>query len=162
MNDITQARAQQIFDLDSYKEVTGAKRFKRTKEEMALGLSPDEALQRRLDPFRGQELPSGAVGSTDTAVGQKPKVRASTSRKGDIVLRIRPAVGVDSAYFERIPQDGRDREIILDEKWYSWLDNKLDCPYNGDVALLLDHILNLGMGEVITRIQFPDDLKEYK
>lgn len=160
MNDITKEQATQIYDLDSYKEVTGAKRFKRTKEEMSLGLSPERALQRRLENLRGpqsehkDEQPT-QEGNRKQLLTQSPR-RASKSRKGDITIRIRPAAGVDTDYFERL----RDRpvEIVLDEKWYSWVDTKLASPYDGDIEMLLQHILDLGIGEVITEKNFPEDL----
>lgn len=157
-------QAAKIYDLETYKEVTGAKRFKRTKEEMDLGLSPEEALQRRLESLREQKLgnkdESPHMGRGRKQNPSKSSRRASTSRKGDIVVHIRPVAGVDPVFFEHLPEKNNDREIILDEKWYSWLDNKLDCPYYGDITKLLEHVLEMGMGEVITRYQLPEDLND--
>jgi hypothetical protein len=129
-------------DVKSYCEQTGAKRFKRTKDEMARGLSPQEALDERL---RNQS--------------RETNTRASTSRKGDIVIRIRPAAGVDSDYFEKIPQ--QESEIVLDEQWYAWLDTKLDVPYDGDTKRLMTDIMTFGMGEVISKMQFASDLENH-
>lgn len=143
MNEITPEQAKQIFDIESYKKVTGAKRFKRTAEEVELGLSPNEALLRRLQ-------------GSDTL---KNVVKASPSHKGDISVTIRPQVGVDSDYFERF-QDSGPIEVVLPEKWYLWLDEKLLAPYNGDVGRLLAHILQLGMHTIIPRIQFEKDFQE--
>jgi len=150
MNEISSHQATLIHDIASYKEVMGAKRFKRTKEEMAMGLTAEKALELRLR--EANDLPAGAVGS-------RPTPRASTSRKGDITIKIRPAAGVESSYFERLPNG--PVEIVLDEKFYSWLDNKLECPYNGDSTMILRHILNLGIGEVITQVNSEQDVQEY-
>lgn len=152
MNEMNKEQMAQISDIESWKRVMGAKRFKRTKEEMSFGLSPDEALQRRLS---GNLPPS----SLNVPMPDVKKPRATTSRKGDITIRIRPEVGVDSDYFERLPNG--PVEIVLDEKWFLWLDNKLECPYNGDNTQLLAHILNLGIGEVITQINSEKDVREY-
>ena len=155
MNEMSKDQMAQISDIESWKRVMGAKRFKRTKEEMIIGLSPDEALQRRL----GNGLPPldlPANGRLDVIMA---KPRASSTRKGDITIRIRPAVGVDPDYFQRLPNG--PVEIVLDEKFYSWLDNKLECPYNGDSKTLLRHILNLGIGEVITQVNSEQDVQEY-
>lgn len=150
MNEISSEQATQIHDITSYKEVMGAKRFKRTKEEMAMGLTPEKALELRLR--EANDLPVGAVGS-------RPTPRASTSWAGDITIRIRPEAGVSSDYFERLPNG--PVEIILDEKWYSWFDNKTEAPYNGDSTTLIEHILNLGIGEVIAQIHSKEDMEEY-
>lgn len=146
-------QAAQIHDIASYKEVMGAKRFKRTKEEMALGLTSEEALEARLN--EANNLPTGACGSRDI----RPSPRASTSRAGDITIKIRPQAGVDSDYFKRLPNG--PVELVLDEKWFSWFDTKLNVPYNGDSTQLLQHILDLGIGEVITQIHSTDDIEEY-
>jgi hypothetical protein len=137
MNDITPEQAPQIHDISSYKTVTGAKRFRRTKEESALGLSPEEALQGRLR--EANDLPAGAVGSVDNL----PRPRG-----GDIVIRIKPAAGVDRDYFERLPR--KEIEIALDNSWYGWYDELTAARYDGKLKLLFQHMLDLGIGEVIT------------
>lgn len=160
MNDITREQVPLIHDIDSYKEVTGARRFKRTKDEMERGLSPDEALKERLAAFSQTQGYLDIISQGGGAMAAKAtRRRLSASRKGDITIRIRPEAGIDAEYFEKLT--GQDVEIVLDEKWYGWLDNKLDCPYNGDITRLLKHILDMGIGEVITQIQFPPDLEEY-
>jgi hypothetical protein len=152
MNEMNKEQMAQISDIESWKRVMGAKRFKRTKEEMSFGLSPEEALERRLSgdvPLSGHSIAMPAV--------KKP--RASSTRKGDITIRIRPEAGVDSGYFERLPNG--PVEIVLDEKWFLWLDNKLEVPYTGDSTTLIEHILNLGIGEVITHINSEKDIQDY-
>jgi len=158
MNEITPEHAAQIHDIESYKAVTGEKRFRRTKEEISLGLSPEEALQSRLrgGPQNFQNdgtSPKANIRETKTTKGPRP----STSRKSDIIIRIRPAAGTDADYFEDLPDT--EIEIVEDEKFYSWLDVRLKAPYDGDVQRLLRDILDLGIGEVITKKHFPEDLE---
>lgn len=157
---MSKQQAEEITDLASYKAVTGARRFKRTKDEMERGLTPEEALQERLDLFRG-----GRKVNKKTTANDKFKVvlkhgpRPSTSRKGDIVIRIRPQAGVDPEYFERL--SGRELEVVLNEKWYGWVDTKLEVPYNGDDLRLMKHVLELGLGEVIVTLNQEDDFDHH-
>lgn len=122
----------QITDIESYKAITGAKRFKRTKEEIALGLSPEEALKRRVNP-----------GIIEAPANRSPKV------SGDIVIRIRPMTGTDADYFEFVPQS--EVVVEVDEHWYKWLDTRATVPYNGDVPKLIADLINLGMNEVVNK-----------
>lgn len=145
---LTKEQAAQIHDMDSYRAVTGAKRFKRTADEVAAGLSPEEALRRRLS----------SVSKSPDKSGEK-KVRASTSRKGDITIKIRPQAGVDPEYFEHLR--AKPVEIVLDNKWYGWVHTKLEHPYEGNIEKLLLQILNLGLGEIIDKIHSEDDIKDY-
>lgn len=149
MNDFTPEQAKDIHDIASYKSVTGAKRFKRTKEEMAEGLTPEEALQRRLTGtlpgLRGDPI--------------KKARRPSKSTSGNMTIRVRPEAGVDPEYFARLPKNGI--ELVLDKNFYSWLDNKLEMPYNGDATQLFQHIFNLGIGEVLSHVHSAQDVKEY-
>jgi hypothetical protein len=148
---------EKITDLESYKRITGAKRFKRTKEEMDLGLSPEDALQRRLEQERGgpkSNLNGESNKSRETKPNRTP--RPSTSKRGDITIRIRPQAGIDSDYFEFVPDE--PIEIVLDEKWFSWYHTRGEMPYAGNIQLLLEDILNLGIGEVATQKNFPDDI----
>ncbi|MCI0565328.1 MAG: hypothetical protein MN733_43235 [Nitrososphaera sp.] len=136
MNDITKEQADLITDLETYKAVTGAKRFKRTQEEMAAGLEPEQALVRRLALARGevQKL-------------EERRQRATTSRSGDIVIR--PAAGTDADYFEHVPV--QPIECILDQNWYAWFDTLISGPFNGDANKLFTYILDLGIEEVLTK-----------
>jgi len=156
MNDFTAEQAKDIHDIESYKSVTGAKRFRRTKEESSQGLTPEEALEQRLIEF---ELKTLGLGSEGKPVTKPRKRRASKSLAGTMTIAVRPEAGVDSDYFARLPKQAI--ELVLDEKWYSWLDTKLEMPYNGDATQLFQHIFNLGIGEVISRVHSAADIKEY-
>ncbi|MCV0439843.1 MAG: hypothetical protein K5880_14575 [Hydrogenophaga sp.] len=161
---MSKQQAEVITDLASYKEVTGAKRFKRTKDEMERRLTPEEALQERLAMFRRGPKSEKRDESEQQVqprrqIQSKGPRRPSTSRKGDIVIRIRPKAGVDPEYFEQL--GGQDVEVVMDEKWYSWVDTKLNCPYNGDVRRILSHIVQLGLGEVITTFNFEEDFQDH-
>jgi len=155
-------QAKEITDLASYKRVTGAKRFKRTADEMTRGLSPEKALQERINAARGgpnhtqkdDSSPDRASRKQNTQKGPRP----STSRKGNMSLKLRPQAGVDSNYFERVPKS--EIQVILDEKWYGWFDGLLDHPYYGNHEKLLEHILNLGIGEVLTTMHTEADVNE--
>lgn len=160
---MSKQQAEVITDLDSYKEVTGAKRFRRTKDEKGRGLSPEEALQERLALFRGGPKNNQRDDREREVQGRRQNTskgpRPSTSRKGDIVIRIRPQAGVDPEYFEKL--SGRELEVVMKESWYSWVDNKLEVPYNGDDQRLLKHILELGLGEVITTLNQEEDFDHH-
>lgn len=165
--DITREQATQITDLESYKTVTGAQRFKRTKEEMDLGLSPEEALKRRLADTLGEAVPEAvhrgiaqakAGKLTDGPTMTQP--RASTSRAGDMTIKIRPAAKTDADYFEHVP--GKPFEIVLDQSWYAWYDTLVGGPFEGDSNKLMKFILDQGIGAVLTKIHFPSDIEEYE
>jgi hypothetical protein len=162
--DITREQAAQITDLESYKRITGFKRLKRTKEEMDSGLTPEEALKRRLAETLGEEVPEALRrGIAQAKAGQLndgPKPRASASRKGDITLQIRPAAKTDADYFEHVP--GKPVEIVLDQSWYSWFDTLSQTPFGGDTTKLLRFILEQGIGQVLTKFHFPEDIEEFE
>lgn len=163
LNDISKEQAAQITDLESYKVVTGAKRFKRTKEEMLLGLTPEQGLERRLTMARGEQVPEALKrGIAQAKAGQlndgPTSLRASTSRSGDIVIR--PAAGTDSDYFQRVPQE--PVEIVLDQQWYAWFDSLAESPFQGDVGKLLRFILDQGIGEVLTKFQYITDVEAFE
>jgi len=147
---LTAEQAALITDLESYKAVTGAKRFKRTKEHMDLGLTPQEALQRELEIARGE---------TPAAPKVAAKPRAMGNTKGDITLRLRPQAGTDADYFEHVPSV--PVEIILDEKWYMWFDTLVLSPFQGDVVKTLQCILDKGIGTVLTQFHVVADVEEY-
>jgi hypothetical protein len=150
--EITAEQAPHIHDLESYKNVLKVKRFKRTKEEMDLGLSPEEALDRRLAAF-GNPLQEAPIETVD------PRPRPRRRSGGEIIVKIRPDRNVDADYFEDLPSG--TLEVTLDNHWYSWLATRAQQPYENDHQKLLTHILALGIGEVLTKIQFEKDLKEY-
>jgi len=150
---LTKEQAAKIHDIESYKAVTGAKRFKRTKEETAAGLSPEEALQARLDDL----VP---VNEIHVVTGKKKSKSKYLSGKELLTIRVRPDSKIPAEYFEKLKK--KNIEVVLDDKFFGWVDNKLDHPYNGDVAKLFLHILNLGIGEVVTQVHSEQDVKEYK
>ena len=156
MNDITKEQAALITDLDSYKTVTGAKRFKRTKEEMMAGLSPVSALERRLAIARGVSIEEIKL-DIDDQLGEQRR-RASTSRSGDIVVR--PAAGTDADYFEHVPD--QPIECVLDTSWYAWFYTLISGPFKGDANKLLTYILDIGIEEVLTRFHTITDVEEHE
>jgi len=165
MNDITREQAGLIKDIASYKTVTGAQRFKRTKEEMNAGLSPEDALTLRIKMALGEEVPEALKRGIEQAkagqLNDGPKsLRASTSRQGDIALQLRPAAKTPSDYFEFVP--GESVELVLEESWYAWFDTLAGGPFEGNTTKLLQYILNMGIGTVITKIHFPADIEEHE
>lgn len=143
-------KIEDVKTIDDWKAAMGTG-FRLTKDEKARGISREVALAERVASFQD---------TTPTQVATKPKVKASKSRKGDILIRIRPEAGVPTEYFEHLA--GKQIEVVLDEKWFGWLDNKLDVPYNGDVGKLMKHMLDLGIGEVITLIHVEEDIKGHE
>lgn len=142
--------------LDDWKAAMGTG-FRLTKDEKARGIDREVALVERIATFQGID---DKTPTKSTQVVAKSTVKASKSRKGDILIRIRPEAGVPTEYFEHLA--GKQIEVVLDEKWYGWLDNKLDVPYNGDIGRLMKHMLDLGIGEVITTINFEHDLEKHE
>lgn len=137
---LTKEQAAQITDIESYKSVTGAKRFKRTKDEMDRGLTVEQALAERLDGLKDD------------------KKKSPITHNGCLTIVVKPEKGVPQDYFEQFKN--KTLEIVLDKKFYGWLDTKLDCPYNGDMQLLFKDILDLGMGEVVVQRSFEEDLNK--
>ena len=148
---LTKEQAAQIHDFPSFQEVTG-KRFKMFKGEKERNLSREDALRERI------KQAATHVGQTVGRQYHDMLVADKAAHRGEIVIHIRPDVGVNSQYFENLPNG--PVELRLDEKWFSWLDNRLIMPYDGDITRLLQHILDLGIGEVITQYNFPEDLND--
>lgn len=145
-------------NLEEWKVATGAKRFKRTKEEMALGLSPEEALERRLATEGGKPSHKNETGQASVGGGLK---RGDLSIVlGDTKLNLRPAAKTDTDYFEHIP--GKKLEIVLDQNWYAWYDTLMSGPFEGDAHKLMKFILEQGIGEVLTKFHFAVDVEEYE
>lgn len=164
--EITAEQATQIRDIKSYKTVTGAKRFKRTVDEVLARLTPEQALKRRLAAFDPNWLDKNPVAKasmergleqakarqfTDGPVSFRPD-RAVLVQPGDIVIRIRAGKGVDKNYFEHLPQS----EIVVEENnlFYGWLDVKLGGQYKGDARKFFQNLLNEGLGELIDHPKF--------
>lgn len=163
--EITAEQAQRIHDLDSYKAVTGFKRFKRTAEEMQLGLSPEDALKRRLVAFEKQpstewleqiaqaEAEGGvSVGGLAVDLGLYKANKAVFVQPGDIVIRIRAEKSVDKDYFEHLPS--HEVTVELDNQMYGWFDVKLGGTYNGNAAEFFKFLLENGLGEAIDHPNF--------
>jgi hypothetical protein len=146
-------KLENVRTLDDWQKVTG-KRFRLYKDEKERGLNREQALTERIAALTTNKTKTV---STKTEVATQPK-RASRSRKGDILIRIRPESDVDSEFFSRLPKG--QTEVVLDQKWYGWFNSKLDMPYDGNIEQLLRHVLDLGIGEVAGRYQFPEDLNE--
>lgn len=164
MQEITKEQAARITDLESFKEVTGAKRFKRTKDEMERGLSPEKALAERLkDVLEGTSQTEGYAREVRRQAARSYRSRASR----EIVIRIVPAEGVEWDPEWTMPITSDQGEIVVqeDEKFYGWVDTKLTGPYaerddpGGD---LIRHIVDLGLGEVIVNLQFAKDIEDYE
>jgi hypothetical protein len=152
--EITAEQALRIFDLESYKAVTGFQRFKRTKEEMALDISPEEALKRRLAAFQATPPFQTLVDANKRAQEQVKKVFTASAGSGEIVIRIRPAKGVDKDYLERLPKT----EIVLEQDnfFYGRMDDKLAGLYDGETQQFFTDLIEGGMGELIDHPKFKE------
>jgi hypothetical protein len=148
-------------------------RFRRTKDELARGLSPEQAKAER-DGFKGT-LATAAMPPMTADEAQKAydeaepvplskkeveKIVRKVTRKGsgEIVVRIRPAKGVDADYFEFLT--GKQLEVEQDEHFYKWFDHLASKVYDeqGQSKLMTD-ILSEGIGGVLTTRQKPGDVK---
>lgn len=146
-------------NIEEWKKQTGAKRFKRTKEEMALGLSPQEALDRRLaESLSGDRsaLVEAAVRADD---GNVTAGGGRRSGKSKITIEILAKPGTDTDYFEHVP--GNTVTVTMNEKWYAWFDNLSQVPYDGDVARLIRHIVDAGLNTLIAESAFRENLHKY-
>lgn len=161
-NELTAEQAKQITNLESYKVVTGAKRFKRTKADMDLGLTPEEALQQRINEALGVGVlpPYDKIveANTPPEAQKTAPPRAMASRKGDITIRIRPAAGTDADYFEHVPD--KPIEIVLDQKWYLWFDTLANSVFQGDLGKVMTYIMDKGISYVLTHYNSAADLDE--
>lgn len=163
--EITPEQAARIFDLESYKAVTGYKRLKRTDEEMNLGLEPEDALKRRLAAILApaQVMTTNVAFDTDFALrtleaanrraqAEVKKTYESSPQSGEIIIRIRPAPGVDRDYFEHLPKG--EVTVHLDNQAYGWLDVKLGGQYQNETPEFFRDLLNEGLGELIDHPKF--------
>lgn len=155
--EITAEQAPQIHDLESYKTVTGAKRFKRTAEEMAMDLSPEQALKQRLAAFGSKPITNVLQAKADAASYKPWDVQAARKSlkldgNGEIIIRIRPAKGVSPDYFEHLPK--AEILVVEDDKFYGWLDVMLSGRYTGTVNEFFAEVLDEGLGEKISYPQY--------
>jgi len=127
-------------------------RFRRTKAEIAAGLSPDEAQHQRDLLKRGVEQ---TLEYTDPLNEVSNKLEKK-NKKGDIVVRIRPAKGVDADYFEHLESD----EIVIeaDSDFYKWIDHYFSKISNDKQRIMVE-LFNRGLDELITHIHFEKDMK---
>jgi hypothetical protein len=148
-------------------------RFRRTKDELARGLSPEQAKAERegfqssiavvAAPPMAEEEAEEAYNSAEPIPAKKAaieKIVRKITRKGngEIVIRIRPAKGVDSDYFEHL--GNREIEVTQDDKFYGWLDHYAGKVYDehGQAKLFQD-LLDSGIGELIKNIHLTKDIK---
>lgn len=135
--------------LEQYLELTNSKRIKRTPDEVERGLDAEAVAKERLEAH-GKEIGKKA---------EEPKISAKKPKgPGDKgILTIKPNHKVDADYCEK----NFELEISLDNQWYAWFNTRLASPYNGNAALLLQHILEFGLGEVITQMVSEERLNDH-
>lgn len=130
-------------------------RFRRSKDELARGLSPEQAQAEREAWLANN---TEAIASVKRGVAQAKEGKFATpNSKGEIVLRIRPTKNVDADYFEFL--NGKEVVVEQDTDFYKWIDHYLDKVYGGNAAKLFQAILDQGIGEVITKIHIESDVK---
>ena len=117
-------------NIQQYLEANGLKRFKRTKEEVELGLSPEEALNRRLGKKNV---------AAETPIAKKQKLYSCH-------IALKPEPGIDSDFMEFWKEN---LEVCIDRKWIGWYDTLNGHPYYGDAQRLLEDILSWGMDAAI-------------
>ena len=135
--------------LEQYLEKTNSKRIKRTPDELARGLDAEAAAKERLEAF---EKEIGQKTEQPIISAKKPK---GPGDKG--IITIKPNRKVDADYCER----DFSIEIELDNQWYAWFETRLKGSYENNATLLLQHILELGLGEVITQMVSQERLAEH-
>lgn len=133
-------------NVTEWKATNGAKRFRRTKEEIADGLTPEQALKKRLSGAGDEAVPITELSDT------KP------SHKSNITILVSAASKTDSDYFEHLP--ALPVKIELDQSWYTWYDTLVSGPFEGDSNKLLKFILDHGMEAVLTKFHFPADIEK--
>jgi hypothetical protein len=148
-------------------------RFRRTKDELTRGLSPEQAQAEReafkvtlasvaMPPMTADEAQKAYDEAEPVPLSKKEveKIVRKVTRKGsgEIILRIKPGKGVDADYFEFLT--GKQIEVEQDEHFYKWLDHLAGKVYDqhGQAKLFTD-ILSEGIGGVLTTRQFTKDIK---
>ena len=148
-------------------------RFRRTKDELARGLTPEQAKAEReafqatliavANPPMTMEDAQKAYDEAEPVPLSKKEVekivrKVTRKGSGEIIVRIRPAKGVDADYFEFLT--GKQIEVEQDEHWYKWFDHLASKVYDehGQAKLMTD-ILSEGIGGVLTTRQKPGDVK---
>lgn len=146
-------------NIEDWKKQTGAKRFKRTKEEMALGLSPQEALDRRLAESMSGDRSALIEAAAKVDDGNVTAGGGRRSGKSKITIEIIAKPGTDSTYFERLPSS--TIRVQMNEKWYAWFDNLSEILYDGDTGRLLRHIVDAGLCTLVEESAFKEQLEKY-
>jgi len=120
-------------------------RFRRTKDELARGLTPEQAQYERLSAA-ADKAPSHAdhmdLSARAVKALSKPKPEV---KSGDIIIRIRPDKTVDKDYFEHLC--GKEIDVTQDDHFYKWIDHFLGK--DEELPKLFQDILDKGIGEVI-------------
>lgn len=123
-------------------------RFRRTKDEVARGLTPEQAqAERGTQPLAKALDQIGKI--------KMPKV-ALAKENGQFFISVFPAKSVDKDYFEHIQARV---EVTLDNDFYKWVDHYLDKVYGGNASKLFQDILDKGIGQVIDTIHLEKDIK---
>lgn len=123
------------------------KRIRRTKEELAAGLSIEEA--KKLREEKGLKTPVKTSGS----------LRLAKAGDGEIVIRIRPEKGMEFNPEWRLP----DGEFVIeqDRKFYAWLDELLSVAYtNASPETLIRHLIHKGHEELVVGMSLPEDVEQ--
>jgi hypothetical protein len=141
--------------LKQYLALTGDKRIKRTADEIDRGLDAESAAKERMAEYE----------QLIATQGEKPKAKPKkkiTKRLGDkgkFSINFKPDQGSDPDFLATLT--GKSFEIVLDDKWYSWFQTRLEYPYEGNAQMLMEHIIQLGMDEVVTTLKTPEELEEH-
>jgi len=135
-------------------------RFRRTKDELSRGLTPEEAHAERVRLRGGGHVViSSGIKNPEPPKSPSGVVAFKPTRdtKGEVVIRIRPAKGVDDDYFEHL--DGKEIVVEQDDKFYSWLDHFAGGVYDqAEKDKLFQDLLDRGIGEIIKNVQFTRDI----
>lgn len=129
--------------IDDYKKQAGTTRFRRTKEEIDLGLTPEEALARRTNTKTPTATPKATT-----------KQKTTAGKSGTITITITPAGNVDPDYLTDI--GNLTVNLVEDEKFYAWLNTAITTTYgkNKVEELVLD-LLDAGINTVIDDLAKP-------
>jgi hypothetical protein len=143
--------------LQEYLELTNSKRIKRTADEIERGLDAEGAAKERLIAF--EEIEKSAKSAPDATKTPKRTRKKRLGSKGKFTINCKPEAGVNPAFLDAL--SGAEFNLVINENFYSWFETKLEEPYRGNAKLLIEHILDMGMGEVIISLRSPEELEEH-
>jgi len=143
--------------LSKYLELTNSKRIKRTADEIERGLDAEGAAKERLATFEKIEK-SGDKPIKPKKLAKRPQ-KHKLGDKGKFTIKCHPKADCDPDFLELLT--GKAFHIELDQKWFAWFETKLEHPYEGNMQLLLEHILDMGIGEIIISLRSPEELAEH-